>query len=265
MNGEQLPWALESTSQMGKDMAGRIPAFFLDFDGTLAPIESHPDLAALSRRARLVLDGLSGSHLVCIVSGRDLDDLRRRTALPGLFYAGDHGCRISGPPGSGVEYEVGGAARDTLAAAAADLRSLLDRTEGVVVQAKDLSLSVHYRLTPAAAVPEVADAVREVIERYPSLRQTEGRLVFEFHPGDEWDKGRAMNWLIERLGHSRTDLCPLCLGDDLTDEDMFRAARGWGIPVAVGPSHGPTCADYRLRGPDEVIEFLAAFASPRGE
>jgi trehalose 6-phosphate phosphatase len=261
MNQDQLPRALESTEQMRMCIAGRLLGFFLDFDGTLAPIQSRPDLVTLPPRARLVLEELSGSHLVCILSGRDLDDLRGRAALPSLFYGGDHGYRVSGPPGSGVECEVGSAARGTLATAAADLRGLLDRTEGVIVEEKGLSLSVHYRLTPAAAVPEVQDAVREVRNRYPSLRQTEGKLAFELHPGEEWDKGRAMNWLIQRLGHARADLCPICLGDDLTDEDMFRAAKDWGISVAVGRSHGPTCADYRLKDTDEVIEFLAAFAS----
>jgi trehalose 6-phosphate phosphatase len=253
MNGDRLPWALESMSQIRETVAGRRLGFFLDFDGTLAPIASRPDLVALPQRARLVLDKLSESHLVCILSGRDIEDLRALTALPALFYAGDHGYRVSGPPGSGVEFEVGGAARGTLAAAAADLRHLLHCTEGVVVQAKDLSLSVHYRLTPAAAVPAVADAVREVGERYPSLRLTEGKLIFEFRPGDDWDKGRAMNWLVQRLGHDRDDFCPVCLGDDLTDEDTFLAARGWGISIAVDLPHRATFADYRLRDTDETI------------
>jgi len=260
MDGDRLPWAVESGSRIRDTIAGRKLGFFLDFDGTLAPIGPRPDVVVLSERPREVLRRLNQSHLVCLLSGRDLDDLKTRTGLPDLFYAGDHGYRISGPPGSGVDHEVGGAARDTLAAAAAELRELLSRVEGVVVEAKRLSLSVHYRLTPERAMPAVVDAVNTVRARYPSLRQSTGKRVFEFHPGDDWDKGHAMIWLLKRLGHSRGDICPICLGDDLTDEDTFLAARGWGVSVAVDPSAGPTHADYRLRDTEEAADFLAAFA-----
>jgi trehalose 6-phosphate phosphatase len=258
MNGDQLPWAFESVSRITESIAGRKLGFFLDFDGTLAAIGPRPDLVALPQRHREVLDDLNRRHLVCLLSGRGLQDLKARIALSDLFYAGDHGYRISGPPNSGVEYEVGGAARETLATAAAELRELVGRVEGVVVEEKGLSLSVHYRLTPPSAVPTVADAVRRVRAQYPSLRQTTGKLVFEFHPGDDWSKGRAMLWLLERLGYGRGDICPICLGDDLTDEDTFLAAQGWGISVLVGPSARPTHADYLLYDTTEVAAFLAA-------
>ncbi len=259
MNTDQLPWALESGSRIRQQIAGRKLAFFLDFDGTLAPIGPYPDLVVLPPRAKQVLRDLNVKHLVCLLSGRDLDDVRARTGLPGLFYAGDHGYRISGPLGSDVEYEAGSLARPTLAAAATDLRDLLRPVEGVLVEAKTLSLSVHYRLTPPDTVPVVADAVQQVGERYPSLRRSSGKFVFEFRPGDVWDKGWAMNWLIERLGYNHSDICPICLGDDLTDEDTFLAARDWGISIAVGPRIGPTWAAYRLRDVDDAADFLAGF------
>jgi trehalose-phosphatase len=262
MNGDQLPRALESASRITESIAGRKLGFFLDFDGTLAAIGPRPDLVMLPQRHKEVLEDLNQRYLVCILSGRDLDDLKTRIGLPGLFYAGDHGYRISGPPGSGVWYEVGGSASGVLAAAASELRDLLSSVEGVFVEAKGLSLSVHYRLTPLQAIPAVADAVRRIRLRHPSLRQTTGKLVFEFHPGDDWGKGLAMLWLLEHLGYGRGDICPICLGDDLTDEDTFLAARGWGISVAVDPSGGPTGADYRLRDTEEAVDFLAAFVEP---
>lgn len=262
MDGDRLPSALESGSQIRGLIDGRKLGFFLDFDGTLAPIGLRPDLVVLPPRAKQVLQRLNRSHLVCILSGRGLEDLKTRTGLPGLFYAGDHGYRIEGPPGSGVAHEVGTAARGALAAAAVDLRDSLSRVAGVVIEAKGLSLSVHYRLVPPAAVSTVAETVHEVGDRYPSLRQSSGKLIFEFHPGEVWDKGRAMTWLIDRLGYGRHDICPICLGDDLTDEDTFLAAQSWGISIAVDPHHGPTCADYKLRDTDEATDFLAAFAQP---
>ena len=69
-----------------------------------------------------------------------------------------------------------------------------------------------------------------------------------------------MLWLLERLGYARDDVCPVCLGDDLTDEDMFRRAKGWGIAIVVGsarPAHTARTTGSRTR---RGREFLADFA-----
>jgi trehalose 6-phosphate phosphatase len=237
----------------------RTPAFFLDFDGTLAPIASRPDLVRLPPRSRSVLRRLGETHLVCLLSGRGLPDLEARVDLPGVFYAGDHGFRIAGPMNSGVRLEVGAAARETLAAAAAGLHDLLDDTPGVIIEEKGLSLSVHYRLTPPVQRRRVRRAVDRVSGRMPGLLQTGGKLVRELRPGEDWDKGRAMLWLLDQLGCRPSGVCPICLGDDLTDEDAFLASTGWGISIVVGPTARRTAADYRLPSVAAAVEFLARF------
>jgi trehalose 6-phosphate phosphatase len=81
-------------------------------------------------------------------------------------------------------------------------------------------------------------------------------LVHEMHPPGGWNKGRAVVWLLGRLGLTRSDVCPLCLGDDLTDEDMFTATRSWGVSAVVGDPDRPTAADYLLRTCDEAAALL---------
>lgn len=236
---------------------GRSPAFFLDFDGTLAPIAPRPDMVVLPDRCRQVLAELSSQHLVCIISGRDLDDLMERAPVPGIYYAGDHGYRIVGPPGSNLEYEVGTAARDELAAAAEYAREILAHIDGVLVEGKALSVSVHYRLVPPESHPAVAEAVSRVSHKFPELRQTGGKMVFEFHPAREWNKGAAMLWLLDHLGYDQQTVCPVCIGDDETDENTFRASEGWGVSIIVAPAARPTYAGYMLHDIHETTTFLS--------
>jgi trehalose-phosphatase len=125
-----------------------------------------------------------------------------------------------------------------------------------VVEEKGLSLSVHYRLVPEARHASVLRAVADVAESFPALRITEGKMVYEFRPPGDWNKGKALLWIMESV--APRDGCPIALGDDLTDEDMFDAVEGWGIGILVGDAVRPTLARYRLHDYMEAARFLEA-------
>jgi trehalose 6-phosphate phosphatase len=254
-------WALAAMSEIRREIHGRRIGFFLDLDGTLAPIVAHPDLVELPIRTRDILGRLVKNHLVCFVSGRGLEDLRGKIGLTSAFYAANHGHQIVGPPESGIALEVGAEHSEELQAALAQLERGLLSVDGVAVEAKALSISVHYRLVAGTDRPVVDRAVREVAGRFPSLRLTRGKMVYELRPPGTWNKGQAMLWLLEQLAWSPHRGCPICLGDDLTDEDMFAAAEGWGVNVAVGPPDRPTRAHYWLRDSSESASFLNTFAA----
>jgi trehalose 6-phosphate phosphatase len=254
------PEALNALPEIRRQIGGRSCGFFLDLDGTLAPIASRPEQLWLPPETRTLLDHMARLFLVCVVSGRGLKDLQRKVGLGSVYYAAAHGHRIVGPAGSGIDLEVGGEYREDLDAAAEDLRSSLYPVTGVVVEAKGLSVSVHYRLVAEAERADVDRAVAVVASRYPGLRLTGGKLVHELGPPGDWDKGRAMLWLLEQLGRGPGETIPICVGDDLTDENMFVAAAGWGVSILVGCPGRPTMADYRLADYGEVAVFLRAFA-----
>jgi trehalose 6-phosphate phosphatase len=260
-----LPRALDNLSDIGTTIGGRTPAFFLDFDGTIAPLSARPDLAELPKNVSELLVSLAEDHVVCIVSGRDLADLRRKVGLSAAYYAGDHGYRVSGPAGSGIELEVGGSQdRMELETASYELERRLHPIDGVLVETKGASLSVHYRLVGESMRPLVHQIVREVAASVPGLELTAGKLVHELRPRLPWDKGRAVLWLLGQLRLRRDEVCPVTLGDDLTDEDMYTAVRRWGVSVIVGEPSWTTRADYLVASPGEAVEFLQTFVTREG-
>jgi len=244
-----------------REAAGRRLALFLDYDGTLTPIVEDPEDAVLADEARGVLRRLAARHPVAIVSGRDLEDVRARVGIESLTYAGCHGFEIAGPLASRVHGAAAAAAAQLAEAAdlvAHDTRGL----PGVQLERKRFTLAVHYRRVPEDKVKVVREAVARAQARHPALRVTSGKKVFELQPDVDWDKGHAVLWLIETL--KLEDALPVYIGDDVTDEDAFRALARRGVGIAVQEAPRPTAAAYSLTGPAEVLELLGALAeAPR--
>lgn len=236
----------------------------VDFDGTLTPIVDHPAGAMLPPRAREVLERLGArpDTDVAVVSGRALEDVRERIALDGIYYAGNHGMEIEGP---GIQ-EIHGAAaatRPAIARCAEEIRDALHGVPGVVLEDKGLTISVHYRQVRGDDVHRVHDAVRRTCGGDPAVRVTEGKKVLEVRPAVDWDKGRATRFLLDVLETGASSSVPtVYLGDDVTDEDAFRALRGRGAGVIVAdPVPETTAATAWLRSPEEVVGLLASLAA----
>ena len=233
-----------------------------DYDGTLAPIAERPELAILSPRTRNALIVLSriGTFSVGIVSGRGLADVAAMVNVPELILAGNHGMEIRGP---GLEFLHPEAAALTpaLSEILEKLRARLGDLEGVIVEGKGLTLSVHYRLTPEGARSDVFREFESVLaeETYRArVRVTRGKEVLEVRPDVAWDKGRAISKIAEACPPGTL---PIFFGDDLTDEDGFAAVHELdGVSVFVGPPRQPTKALYRVDSPKEVAQTLELMA-----
>jgi trehalose-phosphatase len=249
-----IPSALEHVQEIGGATA-RV-AVFLDYDGTLTPIVSHPEDAWLSDSMRQVLGELAARAPVAILSGRDLNDVRRRVDLDGIVYAGSHGFDIAGA--GGLRRELGTAYLSVLATAEAELREALDEIPGAQLERKHFSVAAHYRNVKENDAFRVALAVDAVAARHRGLRRINGKKVYELLPRIEWDKGKAVKWLLEALGLERENVRPIYIGDDSTDEDAFRALEKRGIGILVSEQSQPTRARYSLKDPAEVERFLRA-------
>ncbi len=250
-----LPSAIDAFDRIARRLADKRPAVFLDYDGTLTPIVRDPAEARLSPPMRRAVQRLAGAIPVAVVSGRDRGDVESLVQLESLIYAGSHGFDIRGPE-LRHEHEGGVAVLGDLEDVERQLRARLESIRGAQVERKRFAVAVHYRNVDDAAVEGVESAVDAVHAAHAKLRKRGGKKIFELQPDIPWDKGRAVLWLLETLDLDRPDVLPMYLGDDLTDEDAFRALAGRGLGIVVGDFAPPTAADFRLRDVGEVQVFL---------
>jgi len=251
-----LPSALESQGEISSRIRQGRTAIFLDYDGTLTPIVSRPEDAVLSDAMRGVLKDLAARGTVAILSGRDLPDVKEKVGIADLVYAGSHGFDISGPEGLHITSQQGTSFLPTLDSAEKDLNKKLSDIPGAMVERKKFSIAVHYRNVEPERATDVSDMVNRVHADYPELRKSEGKKVFELQPRIDWDKGKALLWLLRKLDLDHPDVVPIYIGDDVTDEDAFKALPDRGIGIVVQDKPSPTAAQYRLKDTEEVYRFL---------
>lgn len=256
LGAPSLPSALERLDEIAAGAEGRRLAVFLDYDGTLTPIVARPELATMSEEMRATVRDLARLCRVAVVSGRDRADVENMVSLDSLFYVGSHGFDIAGPDGRSVQHQHAQRFAAALQDAARELHRGLEGIGGVLIEGKKYAVAVHYRLVRRSDVPAVRDAVDAVAARHPALRKTGGKKVLELRPHMDWDKGKAVLWLLRTLDLDAPDVLPLYLGDDDTDEDAFAALRDRGIGILVADEPRPTHARYLLRDPGEVGLFL---------
>lgn len=236
---------------------------FLDFDGTLAPIADTPAKAAMPEGTRNILKSLSkkSSCKIAIISGRALEDIKRKfTGLKGIIYSGNHGLEIDGPkitfsPLVSRRYKM------AIKVIKETLQRKLHLVKGVILEDKVISLGLHYRLVDDKQVSLVKTIFHETVIRYLAgsrIRIREGKKVLEVRPPLEWDKGKVVLWLLSRQEFAKhgKEVLPVYIGDDLTDEDAFKALKRRGITIFVGNPDKPSNAKYYLKDTFEVTRLL---------
>lgn len=229
---------------------------FLDFDGTLVSITGRPQDARLDSKAKAALKALSrlARYKLAIISGRSLNDLKRRVGLKGVIYSGNHGLEFEGPK---IKFCVTLPRnyRKLLGRLVQMLRRKLSGRKGILIEDKGLSLSVHYRLAAKRDSADIKTRFHEAVIMAlvnGSIEIKTGKKILEIRPAVKWDKGSAVLWLLAR----QKGFLPVYLGDDVTDEDVFRVLRNKGMTIFVGKPRPGFSAQYYLRGNTEVKEFL---------
>ncbi|HEX8030955.1 MAG TPA: trehalose-phosphatase [Vicinamibacterales bacterium] len=249
-------------------VAGRPPetafTLLLDFDGTLAEFNPDPAAPALTQDRWDVLSQIGRAPGVSlgIVSGRRLDDLRGRTRLPDhVYHAGLHGLEIE-VDGNRTTHPDLFAAEARMEGLASCLARLMAEYPEVLIEDKGASVAVHTRRLPQESYEKIfarADvlAVPWIAEGH--VRRLEGNAVVEYLPNIHGHKGEATKWITASIETKFARRAWVAyIGDDITDEDAFRAIE-CGIGVLVGLR--PTSATHKLDGITDVDRFLRWLAT----
>jgi len=251
-----------ATLPEGKPSAADLPSpplriaglcLFLDLDGVLAPLAETPEAVVPVARRTQVLRRLNEvlNGRMAIVSGRTLIEIDRISDASSPSASGVHGLERRRRNGSIDRREADPGVRTAVAA----FEAFAVRNPGVIVEDKGVSAGLHYRGAQDAEAASLALA--RSIASHTGLSLQAGAMVVELKtPGA--DKGTALSAFMSETPF--VDGVPVMLGDDLTDEDGFRAAAALGgFGVLVGPMRA-TAAACRLDGVDAVLDWLDAVA-----
>ena len=220
-----------------------------DFDGTLSPIVPAPDEAFLPAPVLARLQALQGLARIGILTGRALADIAPRLNFKPDFLVGNHG--LEGLPQSSQQISH---FRQLCSNWHSDVRQALTSgalaDPGVMVEDKLISLSVHYR--HAERQEPVVTALRALFAGLtPAPRIIGGKYVFNLLPHAAGDKGTAFEQLMQHSGAPSA----LYVGDDVTDEDVFKLHRPDLLSIRIGQSQHSS-AEFFLRRHVDIVRLL---------
>jgi trehalose-phosphatase len=252
-------WAFAAWDDIERKMrrAARL-ALFTDFDGTLVPIRPDPAGVRLAPAAAQLLASLAEGHLVGIASGRSADDLRKRVSLPQVWQIAVHGFFLRSPEGRTFSL-LTPVEKKRMARAARALSRTLGSLPGIVIEEKQASVAVHYRRASFSSRRAAWRAVSQALRAEPSFHLLRGKKVWEILANAQVDKWTAIRFALDRERKRRAGgrWLVIYLGDDATDERVFRRMRGISIAVE---KHRRTAARYFVRSPAEAQRFLTQCA-----
>lgn len=233
-------------------------ALLSDYDGTLAPFHVEPDKAYPYPGVTEILDRImeAPDTRLVIITGRWIKDLMPLLQLKGQPEIwGSHGIERLKMDGAYEIAPMDENALDGLVKADEWIQKvgLEERCEE-----KPGCLAIHWRGLDEKNMEEITNLVNPT---WQLIAESSGLNLKEFDGGIELrvparDKGDAVRTILEEL---ENDAVVAYLGDDLTDEDAFRAIKGKGMGVLVRKELRPTAGDVWIRPPEELLEFLSGW------
>lgn len=221
------------------------PVCAFDFDGTLAPIVTEPQAAALPLSTRVLIDRLASTRTCIVVSGRLRKDvLSRLSGIPFAQAIGNHGSE------PWLDY---GTLRRYVVAALPTLHERLNHLKGVTIEDKGVSVSIHYRNVFHRAA--VIASTRQVAQSLGFAHIIPGKLVLNLLPPGAFDKAQGLLRAMEELHRCSA----IYIGDDVTDERVFSLPKCYNVlGIRVGYRRDSHAALYlsRQQDIDKMLSFL---------
>lgn len=246
-NSAQWPAALLSSLKVKKIR------LFLDYDGTLVPIAQRPDLALLPDTVKKLVSALNDEVEVYIVSGRPREFLEQQFGDIPIALVAEHGAfyRL---PGQRWQSRVSLDVQAWYDEVEQVMNAYCDRVPFSFVEKKEAGLVWHYRQSPAKfadfQAKKLDDELKTGLGNEP-VSVVMGSKIVEAKAA-ECNKGSFLRWLMQASYHDTSYY--ICVGDDRTDEDMFKVIDDKGIGIKVGTEM--TAADFRIESQNDVSAFL---------
>lgn len=232
-----------------------------DFDGTLSAIAPTPQQAFIKKSTKNLLRDLIDNYYVAVISGRTLKDVKSKVGLHDLIYAGSHG----------AEWQIGNIKKgikiskkdfDFLNNFKKEIKLFLKKYKGSFVENKLSGFVVHYRLINKKYENKFLQELEEIIfaiRKDKRFLVVGGKKVIEIRQNNKQNKGTFVKFLLNFLkSKNQGNLIPLYIGDDITDEDVFRVLKN-GITVRVEKKKD-SFAKYFIKT-NEIDRFLDFFKS----
>ena len=225
------------------------PVYAFDFDGTLAPIVTEPQAAALPLSTRAILNRLASERTCIVVSGRLRNDvLSRLSGIPLAQAIGNHGSE---------PWLDSGILRRYVLAALPTLKERLSHFKGVGIEDKGVSVSIHYRNVFHRAA--VIATIRQVAQSLGFAHIIPGKLVLNLLPPGAFDKAQGLLRAMEELHRCSA----IYIGDDVTDERVFSLPKRYNVlGIRVGYRRDSHAALYLSRQQD--IDVMLSFLLEQG-
>ncbi len=240
-------------------------ALFLDFDGTIVPLAPAPDAIRVPETLPHILKTLAArpGYTVGIISGRTVADLSHYVQVPeSVVVAGNHGLEwvIRGTYETAA---VPAAYPEALQALYTACVQYIEKYPGAHVDWKGLSISIQLRSVSPVSVPRARTGILERIAHTENARLfavIPGGTDIDVRPNISWTKASVISRVLSEEGIRTEDTVCIYIGDDTTDEDVFRAFPS-ALTIHVGRSY-TSLARYYLRDVSDVYAFLTLLAKP---
>jgi trehalose 6-phosphate phosphatase len=235
---------------------------FLDYDGTLVPFKDSPTEVTTPKKIKKVIRQLIRIQKiqVIIVTGRTLVDIKKLLTISGLSFIALHGLCIESSDGLRFHWKTAEQTQSLIAAIKKNMQRILKEEKGAFLEDKGLTIVLHYRLLPKNKVQYLQETFKNIVDTQDKKRILDvinGAKVIEARPKG-WNKGKAIELFLAHYMNT-TNILPIYIGDDITDEDAFRALRKKGLTIHVThEKKRKTAAGYWVNDPDDVFFFLDA-------
>lgn len=231
-------------------------SLFLDFDGTLSPLVTIPTKTKLPKNVKKLLRKLVKINKIslAIISGRMLEDIKKKVNVSGILYSGNHG----------MEWEFNGKrfttsvpkkTHEALRQIKTEMEKVSANFKGSFVEDKKFSVAFHYRGVYRTKKAFVAEILKPILDKYLETKLVSllsGRQVFDMRANVNWTKGSLVRHYKKLLETDPGNI--IYIGDSASDEDAFKALKD-SITIKVGYSE-TSFANYYLEDEKDVEKFL---------